>query len=225
MSVLRYNVRDGFADIAQKDPNLSRVLSNLQTEGRIYLLGGAVRDIGYLGKQPRDLDIVVDSTNIDLDIYFSGCKVKKNSFGGYKVLFDGIEADIWTIAAMHILKEDNLPLRIESVLKAPLLSTDAILCDLQNGEVLDTGFSKSVLANEITWWRNPNSHKDVLQNVLRALITAKKYSISISSEITNVLGDNVSTEDKFSLLESYFNAHYRGYIEKEEILDCLERYT
>ncbi|MBR1416908.1 MAG: hypothetical protein IJ572_03735 [Bacilli bacterium] len=66
-----------------------------------YLIGGAIRDI-MLNKTPRDLDFVISSNDfVEVDsyikkfIYKYNLSYTLNHFNGYKILYKGIEIDLW----------------------------------------------------------------------------------------------------------------------------------
>ncbi|MEH7552844.1 hypothetical protein [Bacillus altitudinis] len=77
-----------------KNKKISFLLRSLTDVGDVWLIGGAIKDIGLFNKKPKDYDFVLIS---DEDYYLpkiEGMKTLKNSFGGLKVSIDNVDFDI-----------------------------------------------------------------------------------------------------------------------------------
>ncbi len=75
----------------------------------IYLMGGALRDIRF-GNLPKDLDFVcLDNDNI-IELFIEKFKLdyKINSFGGYKINYNGMSIDLWKTDDLYSAVEYNI---------------------------------------------------------------------------------------------------------------------
>ncbi|WP_051075295.1 hypothetical protein [Alkalispirochaeta alkalica] len=75
---------------------LLQIIRRIETESSIFIFSGVIRDF-FLGREDiRDIDLVLEKP-IDIDTYFADVPIRKNSFGGYKILYDDIPVDLWYI--------------------------------------------------------------------------------------------------------------------------------
>src|SRR5579871_4284482 len=73
----------------QENSDVAKLFKRLSDCGPAAVFGGAVRD-WVVGKPPRDIDIVLDCPGSSLS-FISSMEHKKNKFGGYHILLNGIE--------------------------------------------------------------------------------------------------------------------------------------
>ncbi len=77
------------------ESNIQKLLSQCEKYGDICLIGGAIKDIAFFNRTPKDFDFIVISTdNIKLEL--PKCfKININSFGSYKITYKNYTFDIW----------------------------------------------------------------------------------------------------------------------------------
>jgi len=119
--------------------NISKFLDFLTDalpDGDVYLFGGLLRDLAFLGSKgfSSDIDIVVEGDWAKCTQYLEHLGAKKNKFGGYRLSIGGWPIDIWsareTWAIRHGLVKYN---SIASLTETTVLNWDAILMNWRTG--------------------------------------------------------------------------------------------
>lgn len=96
----------------------------------VYLMGGSLRDI-KLGNIPKNLDFVcLDNDNI-IEAYIKkfNLEYKLNSFGGYKIKFNGMSIDLWKTSDLYSAIEYNI---------------DGLFYDVKENRLLSFGYFDSI---------------------------------------------------------------------------------
>lgn len=130
----------------------SFLMSYFGERGGIYLVGGAVRDF-FRKENPVDLDVTIDGiTSSDLKAV-PGIKTitfTPDSVGGHAYR-DGIVIDMWPLQETYGLREFNLPVSIEGVLKRAPLNIDKIAIEIHSGLMYEDGGLDAIAAREISY--------------------------------------------------------------------------
>ena len=96
----------------------------------VYVFSGMIRNF-FLGVSCyRDLDIVVDSTCVVLDILRNTedeINVRINSFGGIKIRMQNLTIDLWELSNTWGIRNGNMPLSPQSLLKSAFFNFSAIV--------------------------------------------------------------------------------------------------
>ncbi len=167
---------DGFANF----------VSTLENRGKAVMIGGAIRDIVYYNKQPRDLDFVFWGK---LDDLISTLKVKntKNRFGGYKLHFKNLEIDIWEASDNWAFKNNFLNKSIENIHLGCLYNYDSLAWSLSDDYYEDHYFKQFQEQQILEFTNNDEdyikSNPTPSINVLRALNIKKQHEITLSSNV------------------------------------------
>ena len=86
------------------------IISELNKYGDILIVGGCIKDIVFFDREPKDYDIVVVTeqkiSNISLPSQLNITCVK-NSFGGLKLKYKGIQLDIWATPTLAICEKNT----------------------------------------------------------------------------------------------------------------------
>jgi len=95
-----------------------------------FLIGGAVKDI-LNDRKPKDLDIVVlnDSDCIELFTEYHKLEFIKNSFGGYKINYNGLLVDMWNTNDLYNVLE---------------YTYDGLFYDINNDYIIPIGYVWSI---------------------------------------------------------------------------------
>lgn len=79
----------------------------------LYIFSGVIRNFFLKKKGLRDIDIVLGKT-IDVENFFAGCHISKNSFGGYKIYYGQTAIDLWYLNDTWALRQQpHLDFEIE----------------------------------------------------------------------------------------------------------------
>lgn len=212
--------------LRNQDKEIDYFLSKLQEYGDLILIGGAVRDIGMLNKTPRDLDIIVNTTRLNLDNAFSKFNYNKNRFGGYKTVINSIEFDVWTINDNWAFKNKYLEPSIENIKDGIFYNIDSIFVNLSDNYYEASYFNEAIEKNtldiileENLIYKNPS--KEI--NVLRAFILKERLGLAFSNKLKDYI--NLwfqTTVDPYYKLEQAYFKHYRQKGLNKEILRMIE---
>lgn len=150
----------------------------------IYVFSGLIRNflLGYLNN--RDIDFVLlDTPHLKLpysllrDVY-----IKKNKFGGYKLLTDDLTIDVWTIERTWGILEERMRASVNSLIDTAFFNFSAIAYDYHNSKfIISDEFEKFYATHvmEVVYERNPQ--KDTC--IVNALYYADKYEFIIGNSL------------------------------------------
>ena len=95
------------------DPNVLAIIHQMSEETSVYLFSGVIRNFFLKSNDIRDVDIVLSSP-VNVESYFKGYKIGKNSFGGYKIETEDLKIDLWTLdTAWAFQYQKTLPFDLE----------------------------------------------------------------------------------------------------------------
>ncbi|KQX68474.1 hypothetical protein [Paenibacillus sp. Root444D2] len=172
--------------LRRSSKKISSLFKNLEYYGELILIGGAVRDL-CSNVLPRDFDFVINSSETDFEELFEGFQFKKNRFGGYKVLIDDFEFDIWSIKNHWAFRENILEPIEENIVKGSFFNIDALQVNISRGtidasiynEVADNGILDIIL-DDYAERLNPNPEV----NIVRAIVLKNKWGLVLSDRLT-----------------------------------------
>ncbi|HEY6839280.1 MAG TPA: polynucleotide adenylyltransferase PcnB [Geobacteraceae bacterium] len=105
-------------------PNALRVLYRLKDHGFIaYLVGGCVRDL-WLGREPKDFDIVTDATPGQLKRLFRNCRLIGRRFRLAHLHFTDEIIEVATFRSLATAEEDSRPTEESGDTRPPRLLKD-----------------------------------------------------------------------------------------------------
>ena len=106
---------------------MSEFLRVTSRRGEPFLFGGAARDVFFRGRQEvNDLDIFVSGALSEEDFSSLG-PVRRNRFGGYKLIAGGYDIDIWELERSLAFKWSATSfISVSNLLRTVCFTTDAI---------------------------------------------------------------------------------------------------
>lgn len=169
-----------------KNEKLTKFFDELHECGSTLILGGAVRD-WFVGKPPRDIDIVVNCIPSKLDFILK-YKGKKNVFGGFKVKIEGVEFDIWSLESTWALKNDNNFLkRLPTLPKTVFLNIDAVGYCSDINLIYENGFLQAMTDKKLDIVYEPNPYPFFC--VSKALCSLIKYDLETTDNLKNYIAN------------------------------------
>lgn len=184
----------------QENSNLKQLLTQLSGLGPSLVFGGAVRD-WIVGKTPRDIDIVIDCNIKNLSI-LDRYKGVKNKFGGYKLLVEGIEFDIWSLENTWALKNDTkFEKKLATIPFTAFLNLDAIAYRLDSQEIYENGFQRAMTSKVLDIMYEPNPYPFLC--VSKALCALSKYDLSASDNLKRYVDEQKSRGYNKKSFEKY----------------------
>jgi len=197
-----------FYELMTNFPSAHDLLTKLSKEGDLLLFGGAVRSFfeNSFKILPRDFDIVVN-TDIDIESYFRKYEFKKNRYGGFKVIIDSLEFDIWTMKNTWAFKENKVTLGEENLAQTVFLNLDSIVYNLNKDKLYDESYKMALSTKVLDVVLQDNPHPEL--NLLRALVFKKKYHMIFSYDLKKCFKEHLNDKEKFlSNLNSVQYSHY-----------------
>ncbi|AMM87668.1 hypothetical protein UP15_01215 [Bacillus pumilus] len=172
----------GFDNLIQENQKIDHLIKHLKHIGDVFLIGGALRDFA-LNEVPRDIDLMIDAPANHLATLLDNYYYRVNRFGGFNVLIDDVEFDIWSVHNNWAFENNYYETKFNNITKGAFFNFDAIALNLSDGALdatkfIDAANKKLLDINLHTDFidSNPNPEK----NVLRALRLKKKWSLRLS---------------------------------------------
>ena len=183
---------------------LDRFLSELGSVGRVGIVGGAVRD-WFTGRQPRDLDVVADATQDELDsiISLAGATLgSRTRLGGRSLTFGSLKVDAWSLSASWGFRHDrSIAPSLENLPTTAFLTADAIVVDAENGETFDAGFFDCFVRRELDVLSDHLPFGLAVTAVARSLVLSDEHALSISSRLSQFICRAAARGIRWPLIE------------------------
>ncbi|MCC3647427.1 hypothetical protein JGK52_12240 [Cytobacillus oceanisediminis] len=223
-STIKNEASKGFYKFVKQNPKVGHFLEQIQEYGELIVLGGALRDFSF-NQIPRDIDIMVNTVETDFDDIMNMYDYRKNRFGGYNVLIDNIELDVWSIKDNWAFKNRYYDASFKNVTKGAFFNIDAIALNLDTGDIDADKFSETLknrmldINLDLSYIdSNPNPEK----NVVRAFRLRKKWKLEFSKSVQSYCQrwfDN--NENSFEIIFNVEKKHYGDNLLKESDFDLL----
>lgn len=119
-----------------------KVFTPLSKCGKVYVIGGALRDLAFFGADRRptsDIDIVVAGPSSEVKHIALDLHANQNRFGGYGIKTGGMKVDFWAFEDTWAKVQKHAEIRkVDDLLKSTFFDWDAILYNV---------FEKKIIAN------------------------------------------------------------------------------
>ncbi|WP_061302236.1 hypothetical protein [Clostridium botulinum] len=196
----------------KSDDSINNLLNILEENGKVILIGGAIRSALQERYNPRDIDIILKlnkNFNLDYILQRKKIKYKKNRFGGYKIFFNKIVFDIWKMEEHWAFKNCYYEEKIENIQKTTFLNYDSLVYDYSNNKLYKEYYEKC----------NENLVIDIIGN-----LDCIKENPSPDINIMRMLKIKSETNYKFSEISDSYIANYYKYCSNHDInlIDALE---
>lgn len=138
-------IKDFISVKKKHDKYFSNFIEGLSKAGKIFIVGGGVRDI-INNNEVDDLDIIIKLRKEKLSklIFDLQCNYKTNKFGGYKIYFSAIVVDIWSIDDNWAFKENVLSKKVSNISKSTFFNFDSLVCNLYNEKVYSHYYNECI---------------------------------------------------------------------------------
>lgn len=164
------------------------LFNELEKQKNYMLMGGAVRDLLF-NRKPRDYDIVVEAEELTLNLP----NVKRNSFGGLKVVIDHNEFDIWCLKDTWALKKMRVNASKENLQNSCFFNLDSVIYDAKNEEFLFRHFMDGINSKELDIVYEDNPYPSVC--VVRAFVLQEKWEMQFSQRLSRYIRSWVMKEE------------------------------
>lgn len=201
------------------------LMKTLEQKGDVIVIGGVIRDIIINKCEPRDIDLIVDTEELD-EIMRNFEFVSKNRFGGYKLNINGLEIDVWSIDNHWAFKEKILKKSFENIEYSTFLNFDSafysVTRDIGCADVFNESMSNSYL--DITLedeyiYKNPS----VATNIIKMFSIKEQWGLNFSDKVDDYISMWVTQQNR--PLETLYIAREKHYKNKESVNEeNLKRY-
>lgn len=192
-----------------EEPALRTILLELIVLGKLFVVGGFVRDF-LTQKESRDIDIIVDINNEDLIQVIASNKdviTKYNHHGGTKILLNNFQLDIWSIDDNWAFKNELVAKNdndiLNSIAKGCFYNYDSLVVQLPDFNYNLQYYREFERKKELDILQKRAIYKTLNPtmeaNILRALYITKKENASISDNVRSYIQeavDNLSVQNK-----------------------------
>lgn len=193
---LPHKIKQRIDSLLRVEPSLARIVYKILSDGRIFIVGGYIRDI-IEGKRNRDLDMVVDIPSDALYDIISEefSNIIFNHLGGAKLSFISVDVDIWSIESNWAFRTNLVSLNendyLQSIAKGCFYNYDSLVVCLPSYAVYTKYYKEFITKRELDiLQKNPkykNTNPTIEANILRALYIRKKYGVSYSNQLTEYI--------------------------------------
>ena len=186
-----------------KGDDLSLLRANFPKGWCLYIMGGILRnllleELRELRLGNRDIDLVVDGAKSSRELHDKVKRycIRQNEFGGAKckVSSTGVIFDVWRIEDHVGMSSAPEPHTVEQLLRHNLLDVDAILLDLQTGDLYDYGCLAAIKEGHISLLGNDGISKDfAAAQAAHIILIALKTGFELSSDALELVREICET--------------------------------
>ena len=192
--------------IFSKDEKMLEMISELNSNGRIFIFGGTVRNFFENGNKKNLENIVLK--------YF---EFSKNRFNGLKIKSDELKIDIWNFEDTWAFSSGTVLPSTENfafeLSKTVFLNIDAAVYDFGEKKFYIEEFEKIKKTKTLDILIEKNPFIEL--NLLRGLILKKKYNLQFSKKMEKIFRKFISDNENYiQIFHSLFLLRYSD--EKEE---------
>ncbi|MCW3124849.1 MAG: hypothetical protein JWO03_507 [Bacteroidetes bacterium] len=210
----------------------------LENRGELYFVGGFVRD--FINDKPsRDIDVIsnVSAEEIQKLINILHIPHKRNRHNGFKLLFDEMEMDIWSLSDNWAFRKNLVtsdPNETRSISRGAFYNFDSPVFAYTSKKLSVEYYNKCIKSKILDIqqanieYKKYNPTREA--NILRAFYLHEKYDLAFSPNVNQYIYDHISAFDSnydgavnrlYSFLELY--PKYSSVLDKTIIKDnCNE---
>lgn len=189
----------------------------------IIIIGGSLRDALEGNYKPRDIDIIIDDCNLygfDDLLFKYNVHYKKNRFEGYKLFFDNVEVDIWSIFKHYAFENKYYTQSIENIVETTFLNYDSIAFYYQEEKLYKKHYDNCLSTKQIELigsdeYIDNNPTPNI--NIARMLKIKRDTGYDLSSKATNYIQKyyDECVEKQINIKDALNRGHWYHY--KKEI--------
>ena len=195
-----------------------------------FLFGGVPRGLWVHGTRGavRDFDIVVaDDAFNDVLCTFGHCLVKRNRFGGAKLLIQDCEFDVWPLSKTWAFAEGLFENpSFEALPRTTFLTIDSIVIELAprvgiRRRVFQTGFFRSMSERRLEICLESNPYPELC--AIRSLRIAQALGFSFSPSLAKYISEVICSTSSDLLRQAQSQHYKRIFFDQNELLDIAGR--
>lgn len=217
--------------IKENNKELENLLEKITKKGKIYIIGGALRDFYYYNLNDykiRDLDLVFSEEIDKIKEILEEYPYHKNRFGGYKIKLDELYLDIWSYYDNWAFKNKlvkSTKCSSANLSKGTFLNIDSLVYSYSNSKCYNHLFKGVLEKKEIDFVckrkeyieKNPN----ISLNILRLLYMQERYSLNFSDRVKEYITKNSKIDYK-EIYKAQFQHYQQEVLGKNKIKNKIE---
>lgn len=228
---LENRVRYFFSSRHRGRDDVRCTLRDLRRHGRLFLVGGMLRDLALFGNAGfnSDLDFVIAPYDLSaFEKYMRKIGARTNKFGGYALPSNKWQIDVWPLERTWAHVAGHTRVRtIGDLRNATFFKCDAILYDLDQRRLKTTADYFHDIENkvlEINLLPNPNPKGNAVRALRYALMKGFRWGPKLSEFVDEMI-DLVSWEALQEEEMRSFRTQYLNVISSQDMLWELKRHT
>ena len=196
-----------FLDYILLDEKSLNILNRIALQTDVYIFSGVIRNffLGY--SEFRDLDIVVkDIDQIKLPIeYVRKIRIKRNSFGGYKLNLEHLNLDVWGLEKTWGIVREKKKSNVSELISSAFFNFSAIAFDYNKSKfVYNKDFIEFIKTKtiNIVYDKNPN----IALCIVNTMYYREKYDLRIGLSLCKWIVNNYNSNVNYSDIQiKHFN--------------------
>ena len=194
-----------------------------------FSFGGIPRGVMDAGAKynPRDLDLVFDDRDfLEFERAFTLCIKKRNSYGGLKLMFNGLSIDAWPLSSTWAFRERLIKeITFEALPKTTFLNIDGIVVEANphNGKkrrIYTSGFYESWIHQVLDINLVENPHPEIC--FARTLQISRRFGLKVSQRLAMYLWDVFENTPILKLQEAQQRHYGKIQISGNELLEVYK---
>lgn len=222
------NIKSAVDTYIRKYPPAFELFQDLLEVGDVYMIGGVLRE--YRDKEKiedlRDADFIIDIHDRPkweriISIYRPG----RNHFEGYKFSCSGFIVDVWEMEKTWALKNNIVTMSgndwLSTLPKTVFLNMDAIIYDMKHDRWYDREYRQAKDTGVLDVVLEDNPYVEL--NVLRAMILQKKYDMTYSRRLRDIIRKCLENDVnlKQTLMDIQYNRYQKKILTEQDIEEIL----
>lgn len=221
-------IRSQIQDLSKGDDKFRCLWQQLEGDTEIFIIGGYIRDLIY-NKNRKDLDVIIksDSSFIQDLLSYSELKYTKNSFNGYKIDFNQISLDIWSLDD-HFYYKNNYFSNENDIEKSCFFNIDSVIYDYKVDRMKSNLFEEAINRRLLDFAIYDNNYIDnnpnKEYNIFRIVHHCFKYELGISAQINQYVKKYCEEEPNYldNIYSSQFKHNKQSRLSKEMLNSFLK---
>lgn len=169
------------------DSSLLNLLLKINNYTSVYIFSGIIRNFFLNIKEVRDIDVILKD-KIDIYDFFKNYKIKKNSFGGYKIYINENKLDLWFVEDSWAFKhQKTINFQLEKYFPATaFFNFSAISYSIGEKEFnYSNDFLRFLRDKKIDLVYKPNSNYTLC--IVNSIYYAEKFKLNLSDRLLDHL--------------------------------------
>lgn len=185
-----------------------RLMKAVASQTDVYIFSGVIRNFLLGFTENRDVDVVIvniKSLSLSKEM-LEGCKIRRNSFGGFKIMIENLTIDAWGIESTWGLLLKNMRLTPNSLIRTAFFNFSAIAYDYNKKRFYygdEVCHFLRTRAIDVVFPENPNKALCILNTIYYA----KKYKFPIAYSLCKWIFQNYEESMPF---DDVMQKHFSG---------------